>query len=142
MIFQFYHLLPELSTVENVLTPIMISEGVWRYWRSRRVYTKRATQLLDMMGLAHRLHHKPRELSGGEMQRAAIARALIAQPKLLLADEPTGNLDRQTGHEILAILRSLNRDQNLTIVMVTHDAAIAQQADCTVRLVEGRVQAE
>ncbi|MBM4090118.1 MAG: ABC transporter ATP-binding protein [Planctomycetes bacterium] len=142
MIFQFYHLLPELSTVENVLTPIMISEGVWRYWRSRRVYTKRATQLLDMMGLAHRLHHKPRELSGGEMQRAAIARALIAQPKLLLADEPTGNLDRQTGHEILAILRSLNRDQNLTIVMVTHDAAIAQQADCTVRLVEGRVQSE
>jgi lipoprotein-releasing system ATP-binding protein len=140
MIFQFYHLLPELTTIENVLTPIMISEGVWRYWRSRRAYSKRATQLLDLVGLAHRLHHKPRELSGGEMQRAAIARALIAEPKLLLADEPTGNLDQQTGQEILEILQTLNREKNLTIVMVTHDSAIAQQADRTVRLVEGRVQ--
>ncbi len=140
MIFQFYHLLPELTTLENVLTPIMISEGIWRYWRSKRAYTQRATKLLDMVGLSHRLSHKPRELSGGEMQRAAIARSLIASPKLLLADEPTGNLDRQNGREILEILRTLNREENLTIVMVTHDLAIADQADRTVRLVEGQVQ--
>jgi lipoprotein-releasing system ATP-binding protein len=141
MIFQFYHLLPELTTLENVLMPIMISQGIWRYWRSRQTYVERAEKLLDMVGLSHRLRHRPCELSGGEMQRAAIARALIANPKLLLADEPTGNLDRQNGAEILRILRTLNREENLTIVMVTHDLAIAEQADCTVQLVEGQVKA-
>jgi lipoprotein-releasing system ATP-binding protein len=141
MIFQFYHLLPELTTLENVLTPLMISDGIWRYWRHKRAYRERAEKLLDLVGLSHRLAHRPRELSGGEMQRAAIARALIAAPKLLLADEPTGNLDRQNGAEILRILRSLNREENLTIVMVTHDLAIAEQADCTVQLVEGQVRA-
>ena len=141
MIFQFYHLLPELTTLENVLMPIMISDGIWRYWRNKRTYSERAEKLLDMVGLSHRLAHRPRELSGGEMQRAAIARALIAAPKLLLADEPTGNLDRQNGTEILRILRTLNREENLTIVMVTHDLAIAEQADCTVQLVEGQVRA-
>lgn len=140
MIFQFYHLLPELTALENVLSPVMISEGFFGYWRKRRQYVERATQLLDMVGLSHRLAHKPRELSGGEMQRAAIARALIADPKLLLADEPTGNLDRQTGREIMTLLRTLNTDHNLTIVMVTHDTAIAAQADRTVRLVEGQVE--
>jgi lipoprotein-releasing system ATP-binding protein len=141
MIFQFYHLLPELTTLENVLMPIMISQGIWQYWRSKQTYVERAEKLLDMVGLSHRLRHRPRELSGGEMQRAAIARALIASPKLLLADEPTGNLDRQNGAEILRILRTLNREENLTIVMVTHDLAIAEQADCTVQLVEGQVKA-
>lgn len=141
MIFQFYHLLPELTTLENVLAPIMIAEGIWSYWRRKRSYVERARRLLAMVGLTHRLRHKPRELSGGEMQRAAIARALIASPQVLLADEPTGNLDRKNGEEILAILRTLNRDEQLTIVMVTHDLAIAQQADQTVRLVEGQVVA-
>jgi lipoprotein-releasing system ATP-binding protein len=117
----------------------MIRCGVWSYWREKRRHTERAKVLLEMVGLSHRLTHKPRELSGGEMQRAAIARALIADPKLLLADEPTGNLDQKTGQEILAILRKLNRDEGLTIVMVTHDQAIARQADRTVRLVEGKV---
>jgi lipoprotein-releasing system ATP-binding protein len=139
MIFQFYHLLPELSTLENVLAPIMIRYGVFSYWRHKREHTERAKQLLEMVGLSHRLTHKPRELSGGEMQRAAIARALIAEPKLLLADEPTGNLDQKTGGEILALLKKLNREQGLTIVMVTHDQAIARQADRVVRLVEGKV---
>jgi lipoprotein-releasing system ATP-binding protein len=139
MIFQFYHLLPELSALENVLTPIMIRYGAWNYFRHRREHVERAKLLLDMVGLSHRLTHKPRELSGGEMQRAAIARALIAQPKLLLADEPTGNLDQKTGAEILALLRQLNAEQGLTIVMVTHDQSIARQADRTVRLVEGKV---
>jgi lipoprotein-releasing system ATP-binding protein len=142
MIFQFYHLLPELSALENVLAPIMIRFGVFSYWRHKREHVERAKQLLDMVGLSHRLTHKPRELSGGEMQRTAIARALIAQPKLLLADEPTGNLDQKTGGEILTLLKKLNREQGLTIVMVTHDQAIARQADQTVRLVEGKVAAQ
>lgn len=141
MIFQFYHLLPELSALENVLIPNMIADGAFRYWRNRRQYRERAEHLLELVGLSHRLKHKPRELSGGEMQRAAIARALIAEPQVLLADEPTGNLDSKTGEEIMEILRTLNADQNLTIVMVTHDTAIASQADRIVRLAEGRVQA-
>jgi lipoprotein-releasing system ATP-binding protein len=140
MIFQFYHLLPEVTTLENVLMPIMIAEGMISYWRRKREYIERAKQLLDMVGLSHRLEHRPRELSGGEMQRAAIARSLISQPQLLFADEPTGNLDRKNGEEVLKILRTLNEEQNLTIVMVTHDAEIAAQADRTVRLFEGRVQ--
>jgi len=140
VIFQFYHLLPELDTVENVLMPAMIAAGWWKYWRRRRVYRQTALQILQQVGLADRLHHKPSELSGGEMQRAAIARALVAQPKLLLADEPTGNLDRQTGQEILQLLRSLNQQERLTILMVTHDPEIAAQADRVVRLVDGRME--
>ena len=140
MIFQFYHLLPELSTIENVLAPTMIAHGAWSYWRNRRKHVERATGLLHRVGLDHRLKHKPRELSGGEMQRAAIARALVSNPKVLLADEPTGNLDSSTGEEIMSLLRTLNADEHLTIVMVTHDRAIAEQADRTVRLVQGRVE--
>jgi lipoprotein-releasing system ATP-binding protein len=140
MIFQFYHLLPELSTLENVLSPIMIAEGVWSYWRNRRKYQETAKSLLNLVGLSHRLKHKPRELSGGEMQRAAIARALIAQPELILADEPTGNLDQGTGREILKILRTLNEKQKLTIVMVTHDQSLARQADRIVRLAGGVIE--
>jgi lipoprotein-releasing system ATP-binding protein len=139
MIFQFYHLLPELTTLENVLLPIMISQGVGRYFRQRPRHVKRAKRLLAMVGLDHRLRHRPRELSGGEMQRTAIARSLIADPQLLLADEPTGNLDRQNGRDIFELLRSLNRRENLTIVMVTHDNSLADRADRVVQLVEGRV---
>jgi lipoprotein-releasing system ATP-binding protein len=141
MVFQFYHLLPELTTLENVLAPAMIGEGVFGYWRRRRHYHDRAREMLELVGLGHRLKHKPRELSGGEMQRTAIARALVARPRVLLADEPTGNLDKATGEEIMAILRQLNREQNLTIVMVTHDQQIADQADRTITLVDGRVVA-
>ena len=94
-----------------------------------------------MVGLDHRLKHRPRELSGGEMQRVAIARSLIAGPSLLLADEPTGNLDQESGREIIRILRGLNQRQRLTIVMVTHDPAIAASADRTIRLADGRVAA-
>jgi lipoprotein-releasing system ATP-binding protein len=140
MIFQFYHLLPELSTLENVLSPLMIAESVWSYWNNRRKYREKAKSILNLVGLSHRLKHKPRELSGGEMQRAAIARALIAQPELILADEPTGNLDQGTGQEILKILRTLNAEQNLTIVMVTHDQSLAQQADRIVRLKGGVIE--
>ncbi|HIA19412.1 MAG TPA: ABC transporter ATP-binding protein, partial [Planctomycetaceae bacterium] len=140
MVFQFYHLLPELNILENVLMPLMISHGVFRYWYHKRSYVQRAKHLLDLVGLSHRLRHKPRQVSGGEMQRAAIARALISNPKVLLADEPTGNLDYKTGDDIMRILRTLNEEQNLTIVMVTHDHAIARQADRTVQLLEGQMQ--
>lgn len=140
MIFQFYHLLPELTTLENVLSPLMIRDGVWNYLRQRHLHRRRAEELLEVMGLGHRLKHRPRELSGGEMQRAAIARALVTQPDLLLADEPTGNLDATTGQEIIRILRTLNHERNLTIVMVTHDRAIADQTDRIVRLAGGRIE--
>lgn len=141
MVFQFYHLLPELTTVENVMMPSLIACGWWQYLSRRRSLVRRAEELLALVGLSHRLKHRPRELSGGEMQRTAIARALMAQPQLLLADEPTGNLDRATGEGIMDLLRTLNREQGLTIVMVTHDAAIARAAHRCVRLVEGQVEA-
>lgn len=140
MIFQFYHLLPELTALENVLAPMMIRRGFWSYLSSSRKLKKRAKALLDSVGLSHRIKHKPREMSGGEMQRAAIARALISDPQVLLADEPTGNLDHDTGEEIMDILRTLNREQGLTIIMVTHDDAIAREADRIVKLVAGRVE--
>jgi lipoprotein-releasing system ATP-binding protein len=95
---------------------------------------------MELLGIAHRAKHKPRELSGGEMQRAAIGRALLSRPKVLLADEPTGNLDRTTGEQIMQTLGELNRQEKLTIVMVTHDPWIAGQADRTVRLSEGRIE--
>ncbi len=141
MVFQFYHLLPELTMLENVLAPAMIGSGLFGYWSQRRKLRVRAKQMLELVGLGHRLKHKPRELSGGEMQRTAIARALVAGPRVLLADEPTGNLDKKSGDEIMSILRRLNREQNLTIVMVTHDGRIAAEADRTVTLVDGRVVA-
>ena len=141
IIFQFYHLLPELSAIENVLAPTMIGRSAWNYLRSRKELHRRAEAMLDRVGLLHRATHKPSEMSGGEMQRAAIARALLAGPRVLLADEPTGNLDRSTGEQIMETLVDLNRREKLTIVMVTHDERIARQADRTVHLAEGRIQA-
>jgi lipoprotein-releasing system ATP-binding protein len=139
-IFQFYHLLPELDTLENVLVPQMIAHSVFSWLGQRRALKRRAEALLDRVGLGHRLRHRPRELSGGEMQRAAIARALINQPRVLLADEPTGNLDAAAGAEIARLLRDLNRHEGLTIIMVTHNLDIAAQTDRVVRLVAGRVE--
>ena len=140
MVFQFYHLLPELTATENVLSPLMISQSAFSYWRRRKEHLARATGLLELVKLGHRARHKPREMSGGEMQRTAIARALVNQPQLLLADEPTGNLDHGTGREILDILWKLNREQGLTVLMVTHDLSIASLADRSVRLIEGRME--
>ena len=139
MIFQAYHLMPELSALENVLAPAMIRHGILGYWRRRTQLRQRASELLELVGLSHRVRHKPRELSGGEMQRTAIARALMSRPKLLLADEPTGNLDKENGDEVLSLLRKLNEQQGLTVVMVTHDLSIASQAHRTVELVGGKV---
>jgi lipoprotein-releasing system ATP-binding protein len=139
-IFQFYHLLPELNALENVLMPRMIATSVWDWWGKRRALKKQALALLERVGLGQRSRHKPRELSGGEMQRAAIARALINRPRILLADEPTGNLDAATGAHIIALLRDLNRNDGLTIIMVTHNLDLIADTDRVVRLVEGRVE--
>ncbi len=142
MIFQFYHLIPEMTTLENVLAPLMIRESFWGYWSKKREYVARAKDLLALVGLSHRLKHRPNELSGGEMQRASIARALISNPRVLLADEPTGNLDSKASAGVLKLLRQLNEEQNLTIVMVTHDMSQAADADRAIRLVDGLVVPE
>jgi lipoprotein-releasing system ATP-binding protein len=136
-IFQFYHLLPELTTLENVLSPLMIRTGLFEYWLKRRKFHEKARQLLDQVGLSHRLKHKPNELSGGEMQRTAIARALISEPQILLADEPTGNLDATSAREVIQLLRHLCSLHKLTVIMVTHDRNIAAVADRTVQMVDG-----
>jgi lipoprotein-releasing system ATP-binding protein len=141
LIFQFYHLLPELTALENVLMPQMIEQSVLGWWSRRRELRRQAACLLERVGLGHRLKHRPRELSGGEMQRAAIARALVNRPRVLLADEPTGNLDADTGAEIVRLLRDLNRQDGLTIVMVTHNLELVAETDRVVRLVSGRVEA-
>lgn len=140
MIFQFYHLLPELTTLENVLVPRMIQHGAFNYWRNRAEYTRRASELLELVGLGHRLHHKPNQLSGGEMQRTAIARSLVADPLLLLADEPTGNLDSESGQEVVESMLKLRQQKNVTIVMVTHDENVAAVADRVIALVDGQIQ--
>ncbi len=135
-VFQFYHLLDELSVVENAMLPAMAATGVLGWLKVRKNVKKRAVDLLDRLGLADRLKHRPWQLSGGERQRVAIARALMNQPRLLLADEPTGNLDSETGNGILEVFGELNR-AGQTIVMVTHDNRIAQKAAKTVRLADG-----
>jgi lipoprotein-releasing system ATP-binding protein len=140
-IFQFYHLLPELSLLENVLAPLMIRYSFWEFTKRRREFRDRAREIISLVGLEHRIKHKPSEMSGGEMQRAAIARALVARPEILLADEPTGNLDSRTGQEITELLARLNERERLTILMVTHDDAIARQAHRIVRLLEGQIEA-
>ena len=137
-VFQFYHLLPELSAMENVLLPAMVRYSIPAWLRGRSGCKARAQKLLEDMGLKGRLRHRPNELSGGELQRVAIARALINEPEVLLADEPTGNLDTRTGQGILELLQGLNRDGQ-TVVMVTHDAKVAAAADRVISLVDGRM---
>ncbi|MDO5310108.1 MAG: ABC transporter ATP-binding protein [Planctomycetia bacterium] len=142
MIFQFYHLIPEMSTLENVLAPLMIHDSFLTYFAHRSKYVKRAKEMLGIVGLTHRLDYRPKKLSGGEMQRVAIARALMTNPRILLADEPTGNLDSKTAVGVMELLRKLNKEQKLTIVMVTHNMAQAQEADRYIRLVDGKVAQE
>jgi len=137
-VFQFYHLLPELTVLENVLVSPMVRDGMG-YLSSRAERRRNARELLESFGLGHRLGHRPVELSGGERQRVALARALVNGPKVLLADEPTGNLDRATGDQILAVLNDLRETMGLTVVMVTHDQVVAERADRIVRLEDGRV---
>ncbi|MBN1805040.1 MAG: ABC transporter ATP-binding protein [Sedimentisphaerales bacterium] len=138
-VFQFYHLLDELSVLENVFLPVMAGKSVIGWFGSRRWAKNRAKELLEQFGLSERAKHKPYQLSGGERQRVAIGRALMNEPKLLLADEPTGNLDSATGNGILEVLKRLN-NLGQTIVMVTHDDRIAQKAGRIVTLVDGKIE--
>lgn len=138
-VFQFYHLLDELTVLENVMLPAMISRSVAGWLAGRRAVRQRAESLMEQVGLTERMKHKPYQLSGGERQRVAIGRALMNQPRLLLADEPTGNLDSATGNGILNILDTLNR-AGQTIVMVTHDERIARKAQRIVTLADGRAR--
>jgi putative ABC transport system ATP-binding protein len=132
-VFQFFNLLPTLSAWENVAVPLLLDGHRLRSVRSR------AAPLLESLGLAQRVDHRPAELSGGEMQRVAIARALINEPLLVLADEPTGNLDRATGSEVLDVLQRTCADLGAAVVMVTHDEQAALRADRSVHLVDGHV---
>jgi len=138
-VFQFYHLLPELNTLENVLLPAMVRYSVLGWLAQRSGIVAHARDLLGRMGLRDRLRHRPAELSGGERQRVAIARALVNQPQVLLADEPTGNLDAQTGAGILGLLKTLN-NEGQTVVMVTHDPQVALVAHRVISLVDGRIR--
>ncbi len=141
-VFQFYHLLPELTVLQNVLIGSMIRDGLAFAGRARAGTggaKDRAMTLLDTVGLSHRLGHRPAELSGGERQRVAIARALINKPRVLLADEPTGNLDRETGGKILDMLMNLRREHGHTMLIVTHDQSTAARADRTLRMVDGHI---
>ena len=137
-VFQFYHLLPELNVLENGLVPCMVRRSILGWMLERRADRQRVADLLDRMGLGDRIKHRPNELSGGERQRVAIVRALANDPRILLADEPTGNLDEATGREILDVLEALNR-QGQTIIMVTHDPQVAASAHRIVHLTDGRV---
>ena len=137
-VFQFYHLLDELSVLENVFLPTMASKSIVGWLTSRGWAKKRAKELLDQLGLSERAGHKPYQLSGGERQRVAIGRALMNEPRLLLADEPTGNLDSATGNVILDTLEKLNK-KGQTIVMVTHDETIAHRAGRIIELVDGKI---
>jgi putative ABC transport system ATP-binding protein len=132
-VFTEFFLLPTLTAVENVELPL-----VWSGERSRA----RATELLDAVGLAHRLTHRPTELSGGEMQRVAMARALVNEPELLFADEPTGNLDTKTRDEIFGTLERLNRERGLTVLMATHDREIAERVPRVIHLRDGLITGE
>jgi lipoprotein-releasing system ATP-binding protein len=138
-VFQFYHLLDELSVLENIFLPAMTGRSIIGWLVCRRQAKNRAKELLVQLGLAERAKHKPYQLSGGERQRVAIGRALMNEPRLLLADEPTGNLDSATGNGILEVLEKLNR-AGQTIVMVTHDERIAQRAGRIVTLVDGKIE--
>jgi len=138
-VFQFYHLLDELSVLENVFLPAMASKGVVGWLGSRRWARGRARELLSELGLGERANHKPYQLSGGERQRVAIGRALMNEPRILLADEPTGNLDSATGNGILSVFERLNR-AGQTIVMVTHDERIAQKAGRIITLADGKIR--
>jgi lipoprotein-releasing system ATP-binding protein len=132
-VFQFHHLLPEFSALENVMMPLLIRRCATAEARAQ------STALLGRVGLAARLRHRPGELSGGEQQRVAIARALIGEPAVLLADEPTGNLDSKAGDEVFELMRELNRERHLTGVFITHNEDLARRTDRVLRMLDGRM---
>ena len=133
-IYQFHHLLPEFTALENVSMP------GWIAGQNKKLVAQRATELLDRVGLSHRLHHLPSELSGGERQRVAIARALINQPRLVLADEPTGNLDASSGEAVYQLVQELAKQYQTAFVVVTHDQALAARMDRQLHMADGHLQ--
>ncbi|MGB4811524.1 MAG: ATP-binding cassette domain-containing protein [Methylophilaceae bacterium] len=133
-VYQFHHLLPEFTAIENVAMPLLIRRT------PRHQALEQAADALTKVGLAHRLEHTPGELSGGERQRAALARALVTHPKCLMADEPTGNLDRNTAHTMFDMLLEINQTQNVALVVVTHDLELAAKMQRQYRLVDGQLQ--
>jgi lipoprotein-releasing system ATP-binding protein len=132
-IFQFHHLLPEFSALENVAMPLLIAR------KPEAEAMERARKILSELGLAGRIEHRPAQLSGGEQQRVAVARALVTSPSLVLADEPTGNLDSRTSRDLIALLRSLHQDRGLTSVIVTHSGAIASVCDRVLYMEDGKL---
>lgn len=136
-IFQFHHLLPAFSALENVMLPLMAKNGRHAPWM-----TKHALELLDRVGLADLAYRKATDISGGQQQRVAVARALAGKPSLILADEPTGNLDTETSTEVFDLLRSTNTDLGTALLVVTHDPSIARRCNRTIELVDGRVSAD
>jgi len=132
-VFQFHHLLPEFTALENVMMPALIRR------QGEEEACAAAEAVLKEVGLAHRLEHRIGELSGGEQQRVAVARALVLQPNVVLADEPTGNLDTHTGEEVFRLMRDLNRAKGITFVIVTHNEALSNQANRIIRMVDGQI---
>ncbi|MEM6673671.1 MAG: ABC transporter ATP-binding protein [Planctomycetota bacterium] len=141
-IFQFYHLLPELSALENAILPAMILHSRGAFMRQRKEVEDRARDMLVRFGLADRLKHRPAQLSGGEQQRVAIARALILDPPILIADEPTGNLDRGTGEKVLEILLDEQQERGVSLLLVTHDERLAHRCDRVLYMEDGLIQAD
>ncbi|HET6248772.1 MAG TPA: ABC transporter ATP-binding protein [Tepidisphaeraceae bacterium] len=139
-VFQFYHLLPELNVLENAMMATMVEQSWFSFRLNKAEIKARATAILTDLGLDNRLTHKPNQLSGGERQRVAIARALMNGPKVLFADEPTGNLDYETGRQIMGVLEKLHQEKGQTIVMVTHDRSLASEADRVLVLRNGKLE--
>ncbi len=133
-VFQFHHLLPEFSAIENVMMPLLVrSEG----WAASR---QKSGDILKRLGLEHRLEHRPSEMSGGEQQRVAVARAVVTRPRILFADEPTGNLDHENGERLVDLLLQVHAETGMTLVLVTHNESVASRFSRRIRLEDGRVQ--
>ncbi|MEL6428461.1 MAG: ABC transporter ATP-binding protein [Planctomycetota bacterium] len=141
-IFQFYHLLPELSSLENALLPAMIAYGRGEFRRRRSQLEHSARGMLERFGLGARLGHRPAQLSGGERQRVAIARALLLNPPILIADEPTGNLDRGTGERVLELLLDEQKERGVSLILVTHDERLAKRCDRVLYMEDGLIQGD
>lgn len=140
-VFQMHHMLPELTMLENVMVPALIKSSVFNYIASFAEHRRHAMELLSTFGLSHRAQHFPNEVSGGELQRAAIARSLMNNPDVVLCDEPTGNLDSENAHNVLDLIKKVNHETGKTFVIVTHDPRLEGIGNRTIHLLDGKIQA-